>query len=1479
MKKFLLLLLAVSMSPFMMGQPLAGIKTIDPAGSGADNYVSFALAIADLNLNGVGTGGVIFNVASGAVFSEAPLTISTTGTLGNPVIFQKSGVERPVIKFTGTAATNEACFQLSACDFMTIDGLDIRDAGTASSNYMEYGFYLIGTSGNGCKNNIIQNCVIDMTKTNVNARGIYLSSLATSIAGTNSLNLLYNNDVKDCNSGYYLNGNATYPDDGNEIGTSGIGTSSITNVFIYGTYCNFQANLKIFNTSISNFTGSGALYGLYFLGNGSTADIFNNNIYAISSSGGTVNGIFVSNTATFNIYRNKVYDLSYTGVSNLIVSGIHSNAGPALKIYNNFVYDIKNTKGTGVPGARGLSLAGGTTLSIFNNTVYLDYVSTFATNKSAALYTAFTVTSVDLRNNIFVNNVTGVAGAKAYCIYKNGTSAFANLAAASNNNLYYAGTPGPDHLIYSDNGTVNFDTTLAQYQARVTPRENHSVTELPPFVSSVSPYDLHLNMTKTQCESGGIVVSTPFPITADFDENPRYPNAGFPDNPGYHPTAPDIGADEFAGLFKDVNPPLVSYIPVANTNLLTSRLITATMTDFSGIPTTGNGVPQLYYNVNSGAYSGIAGNYIGDNQFSFQINATVVIGDVVSYYFVARDSSTNVGVTPGIGATGLSFDPPACSTPPTAPYSYMILGDISGVFHVGIGKDYENLQFAVYDLNSKFMTGPVTFILDDNTYPPLGEQLTIKNNPGSSIANILTIKPNTGITPTIWGAFNYGSLVRVLNSNTIIDGSNNGGTSRDLTITNTGDFSPSGILFGSSGTTPITNSSIMNTVVTFTPGLLTFTPEKAISVSDSTAGIAGYFNNITIQNNDLKTCGNGVTCTAVAATGNGTGLAVKNNKLDNTGDNAIANYAISIQGVDGATVANNNIGQMGTGIYLLTVKNSIISDNTITNLGSTTGAAMGIYYTASIPNANVNITGNTIAHLTSGGSPSYGCLVSGSGVIIQKNNIFDIKDISPNVFISAAGIGLSSSLSNAGNIVVNNLISDVTTFGHPSLTDWNGYGIKIMGGGGYGIYFNTVSLPTNQTYTDGDPACLFISSSVTAPGSIDVRNNIFSISATSGTNRYAVLCNAANTVFSSLDYNDYYTSGPSLGYIGGADRSDLAAWKTGTGLDVNSQSIDPAFVSTTDLHPTAAMLNNLGTWMTAYPADYAGVSHTNPPDMGAYTFGASPEVITTGATNVNGTSASVNGTINPGNETVNIYFDYGLSSAYGTTVSGTPPTVSGISAYPVTAAITGLAESTTYHFRLRGVANPSGTFYGNDMTFTTGAGLPGNLAVINTISSDTCFNATNTITVAGTPNTFVVTPAGSVTMIAGVNILYLPGTTVQPGGYLHGYISTGSYCGAAASPAMANITGQDETLFNTDQANFTIYPNPTTGNFTLVQKGDNLYGNVTVEVFSMRGEKVMTEMIIGEKMHDFRFSEMATGLYFVKVVADGYVETMKLIKQ
>jgi hypothetical protein len=170
-----------------------------------------------------------------------------------------------------------------------------------------------------------------------------------------------------------------------------------------------------------------------------------------------------------------------------------------------------------------------------------------------------------------------------------------------------------------------------------------------------------------------------------------------------------------------------------------------------------------------------------------------------------------------------------------------------------------------------------------------------------------------------------------------------------------------------------------------------------------------------------------------------------------------------------------------------------------------------------------------------------------------------------------------------------------------------------------------------------------------------------------------------------------------------------------------------------------------------------------------------------------------------------------------------------------------------------------------------------NLSVTGDITTVECYDALNTITVAGGNTTFVVEPTGRVRFIAGVKIRYLEGTTVMSGGYMLGKITlTAEFCSATKMTEVAG--GKVEVPPVTERTFFSLFPNPTNGNFTLVQKGDRNYSNVKVEVYSMSGEKVLTESMIGETRHEFRFSDMSTGLYFVKVVADDYVETIKLVK-
>lgn len=98
---------------------------------------------------------------------------------------------------------------------------------------------------------------------------------------------------------------------------------------------------------------------------------------------------------------------------------------------------------------------------------------------------------------------------------------------------------------------------------------------------------------------------------------------------------------------------------------------------------------------------------------------------------------------------------------------------------------------------------------------------------------------------------------------------------------------------------------------------------------------------------------------------------------------------------------------------------------------------------------------------------------------------------------------------------------------------------------------------------------------------------------------------------------------------------------------------------------------------------------------------ADPPGATTGeATAVTYQSATLNGIVNPNKEETTYYFEYGTTTAYGTkTPSGTE---GGNAGKAVEAAISGLAPSTVYHFRLV-ATNPSGTDLGADKTFTTPA--------------------------------------------------------------------------------------------------------------------------------------------------------------------------------
>jgi IPT/TIG domain-containing protein len=106
-------------------------------------------------------------------------------------------------------------------------------------------------------------------------------------------------------------------------------------------------------------------------------------------------------------------------------------------------------------------------------------------------------------------------------------------------------------------------------------------------------------------------------------------------------------------------------------------------------------------------------------------------------------------------------------------------------------------------------------------------------------------------------------------------------------------------------------------------------------------------------------------------------------------------------------------------------------------------------------------------------------------------------------------------------------------------------------------------------------------------------------------------------------------------------------------------------------------------------------------DQTLNTLPNAPTVVTEAASALTQTSATVNASVNPnGGEVSECKFEYGTSTAYGSSAACSPAPGSGTSPVAVSASVAGMTAHTTYHFRIS-ATNPGGTRTGSDRTFNT----------------------------------------------------------------------------------------------------------------------------------------------------------------------------------
>ena len=468
--------------------------------------------------------------------------------------------------------------------------------------------------------------------------------------------------------------------------------------------------------------------------------------------------------------------------------------------------------------------------------------------------------------------------------------------------------------------------------------------------------------------------------------------------------------------------------------------------------------------------------------------------------------------------------------------------------------NFKSLANAVALVNSVGVSGPVTFLLDEDA--TVSTQITINQFSGTSPANTLTIKPNTGKTINIYGGavWSNTALIKLNNAdNIIIDGSNTtNGTDRSLTLQSNVD----------------TN----------------YNTESIIWVGSSADGGSrnNVFKNIRFtgsSNGSNTTVKNGIIFSSATDVNNEESIASTNNTISNNEFYRIR-YAVNVVGnsssyAQNVKVANNIFGSASKEITTVSIrivngKTFSITDNLINTMTRTDNA--------------FTISGISIEGKASTGS-------------IARNTIKNISNTNGGGG-PVRGILLDVSNDNTANVtILNNMISNLATNTNGMWDSGNGaQGIYINSGKGINIYQNTVVMNVAQNTTS---AALMIMGG----SQFNIRNNIFANTQAVSTNSrriFAIYC-GTTAASSTANYNDYVSS-QYIGYYGN-DRTTLADWKSATSVDANSKNVTPVFVSATDFHlknpnPTNAALIGDTTLKSTYPTDIDGDTR-NIPSMGA----------------------------------------------------------------------------------------------------------------------------------------------------------------------------------------------------------------------------------------------------------------------------------------
>lgn len=289
--------------------------------------------------------------------------------------------------------------------------------------------------------------------------------------------------------------------------------------------------------------------------------------------------------------------------------------------------------------------------------------------------------------------------------------------------------------------------------------------------------------------------------------------------------------------------------------------------------------------------------------------------------------------------------------------------------------------------------------------------------------------------------------------------------------------------------------------------------------------------------------------------------------------------------------SNTVSGSYYYNIYTANTRFVSVSKNVVTLTAPRNTSAYGIYLSNSDSAYQVNQNRVSISGITGTTYGIYltGCAADAYSGSVSANRITALSSNTGSLY----GLYQSSSVSNYTKNNVININTSATT----------AYGMYTTGGNGIKYYNNSVQNASPAAGTANTAA--YFSHSTSTAGTGDIRNNIFSHTAS------GIAVNYINVANIYSDYNMFYTAGPALIRQSTVNYATLQEWKDGQNWDYNSIVYTPAF-SNDELQPDVAnadvwAMHGRGVQITDNASDINGNARpvtltTGVPDLGAYEF-------------------------------------------------------------------------------------------------------------------------------------------------------------------------------------------------------------------------------------------------------------------------------------